>query len=189
MRSVGLALIHHPVLGRNGDVLTTTLTNLDVHDISRSVRAYGLEAFYAVHPLASQRLLVQRIVGHWLDGPGGRRIPDRREALGVLRVVETLEQACSQLAGAAGSDEPTELWTTAAASRERPIVTFAEARRQLETDGPPVMLCFGTGWGLAPSLMDQSQLQLEPIAAARDSGFNHLSVRAACAIALDRLFG
>ncbi|HHH10884.1 MAG TPA: hypothetical protein ENK23_02250, partial [Sorangium sp.] len=118
VRSVGLALLHHPVLNRQGQVLTTTLTNLDVHDISRSARAYGLEAFYVVHPLASQRLLVERMLRHWVGGPGGRRIPDRSTALQLLRVVDTLESACEAFARR-GADEEAEcrgeavhLWTT-----------------------------------------------------------------------------
>jgi hypothetical protein len=184
VRRVAVALLHHPVLGRGGEVLTTTLTNLDLHDMARSVRTYGLQALYAVHPYPSQRLLAERIRRHWVEGAGGKRIPDRAVALAVLEIVPDLTQACARLGG-----EQVELWTTAARATASPVTRYADARRALEGDGPPVMLCFGTGWGLAPALIERADVRLEPIHAARDSAYNHLSVRAACAITLDRLFG
>ena len=182
MRRVAIALVHHPVLGRSGEVLTTTLTSIDLHDIARSATTYGVEAFYVVHPLASMRMLAKRITHHWTDGGGGKRIPPRAVALGVLRVVAQLDEARADF----GDD--VELWTTAAEAHGE-VTRYADARGQLEGDGPPVMIAFGTGWGLAPELLASASLRLEPIAAARDAGYNHLSVRAAASITLDRLLG
>ncbi len=182
MRKIAIALIHYPVLGRNGEALTTTLTNLDMHDMSRVARSYGLDAMFIVHPLSSQRMLGERILGHWVEGAGGKRIPDRKEALGVVRIVSHLEDAREAL----GDD--TELWTTAAQA-QGDVTTYSDARRILAEVGPPVILCFGTGWGLTPDVLSRATMRLEPIAGARESGFNHLSVRAACAITVDRLLG
>ena len=51
----------------------------------------------------------------------------------------------------------------------------------------PLLLVFGTGWGLAPEVFDRGWTVLEPI---RGRGvYNHLPVRAAAAIILDRLLG
>ena len=51
----------------------------------------------------------------------------------------------------------------------------------------PVLVLFGTGYGLATEALDQAQYLLEPI---KGSGnFNHLPVRAAVAIIMDRLLG
>ncbi len=183
MRKTAVALIHHPVLGRGGETLTTTLTNLDLHDMARSVRTYGLAGFFPVHPLASQRELASRIIAHWVHGAGGKRIPDRAEALRTVHIVSHLDEVGEAL----GAD--TELWTTAASATGPDVTSYALARERLERPGPPVVLCFGTGWGLTPALVEGASLRLEPIGAAADSGFNHLSVRAACAISLDRLFG
>ena len=182
MRAIAAALVHHPVLGRRGEILTTTLTNLDLHDIARAVRVYGLAHLYIVHPLESQRYLAQRIVDHWMHGAGGRRIPDRAIALEVVKLAATLDEACA----AHGPD--VELWTTSAIACD-PITSFADARALLHTDGPAVMLCFGTGWGLAPEVHARATLRLEPIRAHRDTGYNHLSVRSASAITFDRLLG
>jgi hypothetical protein len=182
MRRIALCLLHHPVVGRGGEVLTTSVTNLDVHDLGRCARAYGLEALYVASPLSSQRLLCERIVAHWVDGAGGRRIPDRKSALATVRVVADLDEARRDLGGA-------QTWTTAAEPRGGAVTSFADARRSLHEDGDPVLLVFGTGWGLAPSILEAADVRLEPVRAARDTGFNHLSVRAACAIVLDRLLG
>jgi hypothetical protein len=183
VRKVAIALLHHPVLGRHGETLTTTLTNLDLHDMARCARTYGLEGMFAVHPLRSQRLLAERIVTHWVDGAGGKRIPDRGEAMRTVRIVAHLEDVADALGG------EVELWTTAARSLELEVVSYDQGRERLQGEGPPVVILFGTGWGLPPSLLEDADLRLEPIEAARDNGFNHLSVRAACAITLDRLLG
>lgn len=179
MRRLAIALIHHPVVNRQGEIFTTTLTNLDLHDIARSARSYGLEAFYIVHPFEGQRALAERICRHWIDGPGGVRIPSRREALSVVRFVP-------DVAAAREAFGDPELWTTAAQPRGE-VTSYGAARARLREPGRPVLVCFGTGWGLAPSFLDEADLRLSPIDAG--TGFNHLSVRAACAITLDRLLG
>src|SRR5687767_14634978 len=110
-RRVAIALVHHPVLDREGGVMTTAITNLDVHDIARSARAYELEAFYVVHPIEAQRELVEKVRSHWVEGGGAKRIPDRKEALGLVRVVTSLDEAAGAFGGAGAAPE---LWTTAA---------------------------------------------------------------------------
>jgi hypothetical protein len=182
-RRIALALLHHPVLDRAGEVVTTSMTNMDLHDMSRSAKSYGLEAMYVVHPIEAQRELVRRIREHWVEGSGKNRIPDRAVALELLRCVVTFEEALADLGPGA------EIWTTAAQARGPDVVPYKTARARLESDGAPIMIVFGTGWGLAPSVIDAAAVRLEPIAAAEPTGYNHLSVRAACAITLDRLLG
>ena len=75
---LAIALVHHPVLDGQGAIVTTAVTNLDVHDLSRSARSYGCSDYFIAHPIAAQRELVERIRQHWTDGSSGRRIPDRR---------------------------------------------------------------------------------------------------------------
>ncbi|HQK80165.1 MAG TPA: RNA methyltransferase [Syntrophales bacterium] len=50
------------------------------------------------------------------------------------------------------------------------------------------MLVFGTGWGLADSIVARADCSLPPVRGGSD-GYNHLSVRSAVAVVLDRLFG
>jgi hypothetical protein len=51
----------------------------------------------------------------------------------------------------------------------------------------PLLILLGTGWGLADHLIPSVTRLLAPIEGRSD--WNHLSVRSACAILLDRLFG
>ncbi len=178
-----VALVHHPVLDGQGAIVTTAVTNLDVHDLARSARTYGCSDYYVTHPIAAQRELVERIRAHWTDGSSGRRIPDRREALGILRIVPTLDDAIDAL----GGRDAVEVWATAARMLG-PTLSFGDARVRLERGTKPVVLVFGTGWGLARTVVESSDALLEPIRPSQGE-YNHLSVRAACAIALDRLRG
>lgn len=181
-RPVAAALVHYPVLDRQGAIVTTAITNLDIHDISRSAHTFGLTDYFLVHPVAAQRELAMRVCDHWLHGAGGKRIPDRQPPMRDLRIVESLDHALAQL----GPDA--ELWTTSAKRRPQ-NTTYAAARQLLADGGPPVLLAFGTGWGLPQSVEARATRALEPIESPRADGFNHLSVRAAAAITFWRLFG
>jgi hypothetical protein len=185
MSVLSLALVHHPVLDRQGEVVTTAMTNLDLHDMSRSALTYGVHALYVVHPIAAQRDLAARIREHWVTGSGRRRIPDRGAALEVLQIVASLEDTYAALGGRSSID----VWTTAASSRFGEATTYPDARAKLESSDRPVLLLFGTGWGLSEELIASADVRLEPIHRREAPTYNHLSVRAACAISLDRLRG
>jgi hypothetical protein len=183
---VAIALVHYPVLDRAGETVTTAITNLDLHDMARSARTYGVARFFVVHPVEAQRSLAERIREHWVHGSGKKRIPDRAIALDLLRIVPSLDDAHEELGA---GREGIEVWTTAASARHGAVTTYADARPRLERAGRPVLLTFGTGWGLAAPIVAGADVRLEPIRARGETGYNHLSVRAACAITLDRLLG
>jgi hypothetical protein len=184
VRRLAVALVHHPVLDRAGATVTSAVTNLDVHDISRSSKTFGATDFFVTTPIEAQRTLVETILGHWRDGSSGERIPSRTDALAIVRVVPTLEEAIERLGGRAN----VEVWVTAARDDAGGTLLpdYEAARARLRSDDtPPVRVVFGTTWGLAPALIERSDARLPPIGSAK--GYNHLSVRAACAITLDRL--
>jgi hypothetical protein len=183
-RRLAIALVHHPVLDGKGQVVTTAITNLDIHDLARSARTYGASDYFIVHPITAQRDLVTRICEHWRDGSSGRRIPDRKLALALVRTVPSLEEACAAL----GGRSEILLWVTGARDLGPPL-GLREARASLDGDGKPVLVVFGTGWGLSGDVVAAADAILEPIHAEGATGYNHLSVRAACAIVLDRLRG
>lgn len=186
--NLSIVLVHHPVLDRDGSTVTTAITNLDLHDMARSARAFGLAAMWVVHPIEAQRQLAESIRAHWVTGTGKKRIPDRAEAMEVLRIVPSLEDVYAALGGEAGR-EGIEIWTTAAKAGAGAVTGYPEARTRLAATEKPTALLFGTGWGLARELIDTADVRLTPIRAAATTGYNHLSVRAACAISLDRLLG
>ncbi len=181
---IDVALVHHPVRDRAGRVVTTAITNLDVHDLARSCRAYGVRRFHVVSPVASQRRIVEAIVAHWLHGEGARRVPERTEALQRCRPAESVEAVVASMAEEVGT-KPRLVATSARDEQGVPLVSFTSLRRTLREEASPHLLLFGTGHGLHPQLLSRCALRLEPI--VPPSGYRHLSVRAAAAIVLDRL--
>src|SRR4051812_20704467 len=102
MTGLSIALVHHPVLDQKGAIITSTLTNIDVHDLARSAKTYACNEFFVVHSIEAQRTLASRIVEHWTTGSSATRIPDRKHALALVRIVPTLDDALTQMEKAAG---------------------------------------------------------------------------------------
>ena len=178
---MALALVHSPVLDRRGDVITTAVTNLDLHDLARTALTYGVDRVYVVTPVAEQQRLAGRIIGHWSEGFGATYNPDRSQALKCLSVAETVDQALENFrSSVAGPVQPV---LTAAGCRDG--MRIATARQLLQNESLLVVL--GTGWGLAPDFFERGWATLEAIRGPGPS--NHLPVRAAAAIILDRLLG
>ena len=184
MRRVAIALVHWPVLDGQGAVVTSAITNLDVHDLARSARSFGASDYFLVHPITAQRDLVARIKKHWDEGSSGKRIPARKDALALARTVPSLEEAFQEMGGRAAI----EVWSTGAKAPSE-VLSMSDARARVEGDGKPILIVFGTAWGLAPEVHENADARLAPIVASRDTAYNHLSVRAACAIYMDRLLG
>jgi len=177
------ALVHHPVVDRQGGEVTTSVTNLDVHDIARSARTYGLRGYFVVSPIEAQHPVVQRIVDHWCSGAGKHRFPERGEAIALVRLCLSIDHAIAEIEATEGKT-PRLVVTSAKSGRNR--ISYAEEAERLRSESRPTLLLFGTGHGLADRVLQRADAFLEPIQGPTD--FNHLSVRAAVAITLDRLF-
>jgi len=181
MRRVAVALVHWPCVDRAGELYATSVTNLDIHDIARSSRTYGVDAYYVVHPIKAQQELATAIARFWDDGKARDRNPDRTEALSRVRVVESLEAAISAETAELGS-RPLVLSTSAKGGSG--VWSYDEARHAIAS-GPGTLVVFGTGHGLAQQALDLTDALVAPIDGADD--YNHLAVRSAVAIILDRL--
>lgn len=181
---VYIALLHYPVYNKRMQVVTTSITNLDLHDISRAARTYQVDGFFIVHPLASQRELLNQILDYWQNGYGGEYNPDRKEAFQVVRLAASLEEVISAIEAEAGVKPRT---VTTDARIYPNTVSYRYLRDRLAREEGCLLILFGTGWGLENDLMLSADYILEPIAA--NSPYNHLSVRSAVAIILDRLLG
>jgi tRNA (guanine37-N1)-methyltransferase len=178
-----VALVHHPVLDRHGRAASTALTTLDLHDIARSARTYGLGGFFIVHPAEAQQAFARRIADHWLVGSDEPN-DHRKEALRLVAVVATLDEARAEVATRTGRS-PRLIATAARPSAG--ALGFAACRA---LPGPS-LLVLGTGHGLADEALRACDGRLRPIyrQGGGPSDYNHLSVRSACAILLDRLHG
>jgi hypothetical protein len=174
-----VALVHHPVMDKEKKIVTTAVTNLDIHDIARASRTFGLAGYFVVTPIEAQRALVGRIIGHWA-GPGREQNDKRTDALSLVSIVSSIDEAISKIPG----ERP---FVVATGARPRPnTVGFDALKRSRDADPRPVLLLFGTGWGLAEEVFARVDATLERIKGPTD--YNHLSVRSAVAIVLDRLF-
>ncbi len=184
MGALYLALVHHPVVNRRGEIVASAVTNLDLHDLARMARTYGLPACFVVTPLEDQRALVGELIRHWTEGVGRELHPDRAEALDLLRVESSVEDATRAVEIETG--RMPRLWATSARHGTNRL-SCRRARARLTRSQRPVLLLFGTAWGLAPDLVRSAEAVLEPIEGK--AGYNHLSVRCAAAIFVDRLLG
>ncbi|MCA9773685.1 MAG: RNA methyltransferase [Myxococcales bacterium] len=183
MSAVYLALVHGPVLDKHGRTVTTSITNLDLHDLGRLACAYDVRRVFIVNPIPGQQLLFERIAKHWRTGWGADYNDTRRVAFERLEPADDVEDAARAIEAAEGA-RPRWIVTSARDAGAR-RVSFASLRAEIEGEGAPVLLLLGTGWGLAPELMDRAEGVLAPIVGR--TGYRHLSVRAAAAILLDRL--
>jgi hypothetical protein len=183
--SLSIALIHYPVYDKNRDIVATAVTNLDIHDIARSSRTYGLARYYIVTPVEEQRRLVGKIREHWLTGWGSTYNPKRKMALELVQTEVSLQDAVGDIERRTGRRP--KLVVTGASGRPNSI-SFPQFKCLMDEDPEqPFLLLLGTGWGLTEQVFDGSDYVLEPISGGGD--YNHLSVRSAAAIMLDRLFG
>lgn len=181
---VYIALLHYPMYNKRMDTVTTSITNLDLHDIARAARTYDVEGFYVVHPSSNQQKLIGEILAYWQDGYGGRYNPDRQEAFKQLKLVENLSAVVDGIEQETGQ----RVYTVATDARLYPnTISYSQLKTQIFNENQVYLLLFGTGWGMGQDLMDGCDYILEPVAGASD--YNHLSVRSAVSIILDRLLG
>lgn len=184
MAPVYIGLIHYPIYNKHMEVVTTALTNYDLHDIARTAKTYDVKRYFIVHPVGAQREMANRIMNHWKTGGGVKYNVNRKEAFEETELVPTLEEAISRIESETGK-KPAIVTTDA---RVYPnTVSYCEMRRKIHEEDTPIFILFGTGFGMTKEMMKQFDYIVEPIYGA--GTYNHLCVRSAVAIILDRLLG
>lgn len=178
-----LGLVHYPIYDKRREIVATAVTNFDLHDIARCARTYAIEGVFIITPLESQIELVKRIIQHWVQGPGAAYNPTRRECLDLIRISRTIDEADCEISKDWG--ERVRRVATGASAHPRNI-GFEPMQSLLGNRRVPFLMLFGTGWGLTQEVRDGADYVLAPI---QGGGYNHLSVRSAVAIILDRLLG
>ena len=182
-RRLYVTLLHYPVYNKSGDVVTTAITNLDLHDIARVSKTFGVAGYYVINPQPAQRELAGRILSHWTDGWGSTYNPNRREAFESVSVVADMGEAVSGIEALQG-EKPKIIATAAKGAKN--AIGYADAREMMEAGGV-YLLVFGTGWGLTTEFLEGCDHTLKPVEGVE--GYNHLPVRSAVSIILDRLLG
>jgi len=179
---VYIALIHYPVYNKDLKKITTAFTNLDAHDIARAGKTYGVKKFYLVNPNNEQRMLVKRVIDHWTDGPGVEFNPTRKEALEIVDINESIEEIIEDI-DKIEKVKPKVVVTDARVKNN--MLGYKELRDKIFKQDQPFLILFGTGWGLTDDVIDSADYILKPLKGF--DTFNHLSVRSAAAVILDRL--
>jgi hypothetical protein len=181
---VYIALLHYPMYNKRMDTITTSVTNLDLHDISRVARTYDVDGFFVVHPSPSQHHLIKEIVSYWQEGYGGSYNPDRKEAFSRLQIADSLSQVLRLIEDETGLQPD----TIATDARIYPnTVSYKVMKEKIFSSDKPFLILFGTGWGMEKGLMESCTYILEPVQG--NASYNHLSVRSAVSIIIDRLLG
>lgn len=177
--------VHYPVLDKRGEKSSTAITGMDLHDIARACRTYGIKKYLLVTPIAQQREMAKRIAGHWTSGWGADYNPDRREAFSTLKIFASVQKA---IAWAEEKEKKPVFKIATTAKRHAGAQHWLTLKREiLRRDHSPLII-FGTGWGLHDEVMEMADAVMTPICGGKD-GWNHLSVRSAVSITLDRFFG
>ncbi len=178
--NLNVALVHFPVLNKHNNIVTTSVTLFDIHDIARSCATFGVHSFYIVNHAEKQHQVVQRVVNFWADGYGKEYNENRKEALDHVTTVSFWEDAKKDIENREGK----KVVTIGTSARKFPhAIQYPTIQNDFKDQ--PVLLLFGTGWGLANSITDKVDYMLEPIYGP--TPYNHLSVRSAVAIILYNL--
>ena len=184
MADLFVGLVHYPIYNKRMQVIATAVTNFDIHDIARTARTYDVKKYFLIHPHNAQKEIIQKIIGYWQHGFGRVYNPDRSEALDRVAYVADIAAAIDEVHKMTGK-EPVTVTTDA---RVYPnTISYRKARDMLQEGDRPLLVLFGTGFGMEKETMAAFDYILEPIYGP--SNYNHLCVRSAVAIILDRLAG
>ncbi|MDP2855444.1 MAG: RNA methyltransferase [Smithellaceae bacterium] len=177
-----IALLHYPVINKEGKVVTTAIANMDLHDIARTARTFGVAKFYVINPIEAQRRLAGQIISHWREGHGAAYNPSRKDAFEKVEIKSNLDEVLADIKKAHNT-EPQIIVTGANFQGE--LLTYGKMREAIKSNQLPYLLIFGTGSGIAEEIVNQADYRLEPIRGK--DGYNHLAVRSAVAVILDRV--
>ncbi len=189
-KNIHIALLHYPVLLKSKVAGTSSITNLDIHDIARISCTYNVASFNVITPLLDQQELLNTLINHWTKGQGAISNPDRAKALSLVNASNSLEETVEFLTQKCGK-KPYLIGTSAKAELDkkgreyRKAKNFPQIRKIIEQEN--ILILLGTSHGLASEVLHACDDILAPIRWA--GNYNHLPVRSALAIILDRLLG
>jgi len=178
-----VTVLHYPALNKDGKWIVTSFTTLDFHDIARPARTYELGGYYIVQPLEAQQFVIKEQKKYWTEGFGKTFNPRRYEAAKIVELKVSLTEVIEDIKDRTGK-EPKLVATSA--KKYPQTVSYENLREKIEKKEDVFLIMFGTGWGMPPEIVEGCDYILEPILGAGD--YNHLSVRNAAAIIMDRLF-
>lgn len=179
-----IALLHDQVIVEQGRVGTSSVTSLDIHDIARSAKTYGIKGYSLVTPLKDQQRIVNTILDFW-HTTGIEYNRQRHEAVKLIDMHNSLKEVIDAIEKKEGK-KPLLVGTSAQSVGQAELITYKD-QAQVWAQGRPVLFIFGTAKGIAAEVLEGCDYVLLPIEGFTQ--FNHLSVRSAVAVILDRWLG
>src|SRR5438093_2947175 len=83
--------MHSDVLiGQERKPGVTSVTSIDIHDIARSSKTYGIKEFFIVTPLLDQQKIVQKLLDFWKKGIGFEYNRCRYDAIRLVQLIDSL---------------------------------------------------------------------------------------------------
>lgn len=181
-----VALCHADVLiGEERVPGTTSVTSIDIHDIARSCKTYGIKQYWIVTPLLDQQKIVKRFLDFWHSDTGESYNAQRQKAITLVNLTESIDKTIEHIEREEGK-RPIVIATSARQVQDVQGITFFDQERVWQ-HGRPVLILLGTGKGLTEDVIAKCDYVLDSIGGF--TNFNHLSVRSAAAIILDRWLG
>ncbi|MGQ9845603.1 MAG: RNA methyltransferase [Caldisericia bacterium] len=177
-----IALIHYPVFDKNKRIITSSIVPYDIVDMSRASKTFNVKNFYVVHPYKNQRDTIKRVIKFWTLEKGSFYNEDRKKALELVKIKRSLKEVIKEIKKIEGI-EPKIVLTCAKKYEENISYEFLKSIILKF----PVLILFGTGWGIVKEKIMFDYI-LEPILGFPiNNEYNHLTVRSACSIILDRI--
>jgi tRNA (guanine37-N1)-methyltransferase len=180
-----VVLMHTNVVLKGGKIGNTSVASLDIHDIARSSATYGVKNYFIVTPQEDQQEILQTFLGFWRSATGKNYNESRYQALTSTIPARSFDEVIQAITQAEGK-EPVIISTSAKASPHQVKIDFTD-QGKVWSKNRPVLIVFGTGQGLSDEILNKSDFLLVPINGLTE--YNHLSVRAAASIILDRWLG
>ncbi len=180
-----LAVMHTQIVLKGGTVGESSIASLDIHDVARSCATYGIENFFIVSPLKDQRSILDTFLGFWRSQEGMEYNQSRFKSMQIVEPVSSLDAVIEAIRTKEGK-EPLLIATSAKRHENVPSIDYHSQSMVWDHDRP-VLFIFGTGQGLADVVLNRCDYLLLPLYGLSD--YNHLSVRAAVSIILDRWVG
>jgi tRNA (guanine37-N1)-methyltransferase len=179
------ALMHTQVMLKSGTVGTTSITSIDLHDTARSCSTYGIKNFFMVSPLADQQAILSTFMDFWKSEEGRLYNQSRYHAVNKVKPTYSLDEVITDITAQEGQ-APIIVATSAKTHTHNNIIDY-HSQQIVWQHNRPVLFLFGTGQGLCEELLAKCDYLLIPVEGMTD--YNHLSVRSAIAIVLDRWLG
>lgn len=181
-----VVIMHSQVIVGDGHkVGHTSVASIDIHDIARSCKTYGIKNFFIVTQLEDQFKIVNTFFDFWHSKKGKDYNLSRYNAIESVILKKTFESVIEHIKQKENADPI--IITTSAKPHGNSVKIDYFSQGLVWKENRPVLIVFGTGQGLSDEIMNKSNFILTPIRGL--TSYNHLSVRSAAAVILDRWLG